>query len=69
MNSGDIIVLASDGVVDSFQSIEAYLHFINNERITNVQLLADNILEEARSRTVTHKDDMTVLAIKLANNY
>ena len=64
ISSGDIIVLASDGVVDSFGSIENYFSFINNERLQNVQLLADNILEEAISRSKENKDDMTVLTIK-----
>jgi len=68
ISGGDMIILASDGVVDSFSSIETFLQFVNNERITNAQLLAENILEEARSRNITHPDDMTVLAIKLVNN-
>lgn len=69
IESGDIIVLASDGVVDSFSSIESFMDFINNERIFNVQLLADNILEEATCRNKSHKDDMTVLAIKVSKSY
>lgn len=60
----DIIVIASDGIVDSFDRVEEYVNFVNNENCTNLQLLAETILEEALSRTV-HKDDMTVIAIKL----
>lgn len=69
IESGDIVVLASDGVVDSFSSIESFMQFVNNERIFNVQLLADNILEEATSRAKVHSDDMTVLAVKLSKSY
>lgn len=65
----DIIVIASDGVVDSFDYVEDYVNFINNERIFNVQMLADSLLEEALSRNSKHKDDMTILTIKLNSNF
>ncbi len=65
---GDIIVLASDGVVDAFTSPESFADFVNNEKIINVQMLAESILEEAESRT-THQDDMTVIAVKLNQNF
>ena len=68
IEDGDIIVLASDGVVDSFSSFENFKHLVNNERLTNVQLLAEIILEEANSRNNKHKDDMTVLTIKLSKS-
>lgn len=65
---GDIVVLASDGVVDAFTSPESYADFVNNEMVINVQMLAENILEEAESRS-SHADDMTVIAIKLNQNF
>lgn len=65
----DIIVIASDGVVDSFDYVEDFVNFINNERIFNVQMLADSLLEEALSRNSKHKDDMTILTIKLNSNF
>ena len=68
VEGGDIIILASDGVVDSFSSIEMFMHYVNNERIQNVQLLAENILEEAKGRNIKNPDDMTVIAIKVVNN-
>ena len=64
LEHGDMVILASDGIVDSFSSHEAYLSYINHERITNPQLLADNILDEAASRRKGQKDDMSVLVIK-----
>ncbi len=65
LKAQDIVVLASDGVVDTFDSPEEYLNFVNNERVINVQMLADNLLEEAESRKSDHPDDKTVIAIKL----
>jgi len=64
----DIIILASDGVVDSFDNIDDYLNYINNEIVINVQMLAESILEEAVSRRNQHPDDMTVVAIKININ-
>jgi len=64
----DIIIIASDGIVDSFDRVEDYVAFVNNERVINVQMLADNILEEAESRT-RHRDDMTVIAVKVSPLY
>ena len=65
----DIIVLASDGVVDSFDRVEDFVSFVNNNTTKNLQMLADDILEEAESRT-KHQDDMTIIVLKIsANNY
>lgn len=65
----DIVVLASDGIVDSFDRVEDFVCFVNNSNISNIQLLADDILEEVQSRT-KHEDDMTVIVLKIsANNY
>lgn len=61
----DIVVMASDGVVDSFSSFEEYLNYINNERVINVQMLASSILEEAESRNNVHNDDKTVIVFKV----
>ena len=61
----DIVVIASDGIVDSFSSPEAFLNFVNSERISSPQLLADSIMEEAFARRRGEKDDMTVLVIKM----
>lgn len=65
LNEEDVIVLASDGVVDRFLSVEEYSNFVNNETTTNVNMLANIILEEASARPTDHEDDMTVITIKL----
>lgn len=61
----DVVVLASDGVVDSFDSVEDFVSYVNNQNVVNVQMLADDVLEEALSR-VRHSDDMTVIAFKIS---
>lgn len=63
VESGDVIVLASDGIVDSFSSIDNYAKFVNNENIQNMQLFAESIMEEACARKKDF-DDRTVLAIR-----
>lgn len=66
LKSQDVIVLASDGVVDVFDSQEDFCNFVNNERHANVQMLAASLLEEAESRCREHKDDMTIITIKIS---
>ena len=68
IKNGDFIILASDGIVDSFDNVEEYSQFINNERVINSQMLADNILEEAECRESLHQDDKTVIVIKVNEN-
>lgn len=65
---GDTIFLASDGVVDSFSSIEEYKHFINDAKIYNLQKFADNLVFDAGFQNTKHPDDMTVIAINLLKN-
>ncbi len=65
---GDAIFLASDGVVDSFSSIEEYKHFINDSKIYNLQKFADNLVFDAGFQNTKHPDDMTVIAINLLKN-
>ena len=62
--SGDAVVLVSDGVVDVFGE-KTFKDYVNNERTYNMQTFADNLLNEAASRKILHKDDMTVIAYKL----
>lgn len=61
----DVVVLASDGIVDSFDSVEDFVAYVNNQNVVNVQMLADDVLEESLSRT-RHSDDMTVVVFKIS---
>lgn len=63
--AGDVVVLASDGIIDVFASHEEFCNYINNENIINMQLFAESILEEAIARKGSHSDDMTVIAYRL----
>lgn len=65
LSSGDVVVLASDGVYDAFGSDEEFAHTINNINSINMNLLCENLLEEAKSRRGEGKDDMTVVAMRV----
>lgn len=66
---GDIIILASDGIVDSFNSIDNYKNYINDMKIVNLQRSADEILFDASFQNKKHPDDMTIIAINILKNY
>jgi len=65
---GDMIFLASDGVVDSFPSVESYATFINDSKIYNMQKFLDNVIFDAESLNQKHLDDMTIIGINLLKN-
>ncbi len=64
---GDVLFLASDGVVDSFASIEEFKAFINDTKIYNLQKHLDNIIFDAEYQS-KHLDDMTIIGINLLKN-
>jgi len=66
LQSGDMIVLTSDGVTDVFPQVSDYSDFINNDRTLNPQMLADGLLARCvkLDRDAPH-DDMTVLAARI----
>ena len=47
LSSGDYIILATDGITDSFSSNEEYSNFVNNLTENNPQTLAEEILKGA----------------------
>ena len=66
LNSGDMIVLVSDGIVDAFGEEEKIKNYITKNTTTNPQTLADNILQTAKEFNKNFpKDDMTVLVGKI----
>ena len=69
IRAGDMIFLASDGVVDSFKDVDAYKHFINDAKIFNIQKFADNLIFDAGFQNKKHLDDMTVIAVNLLKNH
>ena len=66
VKSGDMIVLATDGVADSFSSDEEYTDFVNNTKTLNPQELADAIMDKAlENNHGVAVDDMTILVAKI----
>ena len=66
LNSGDMVVLVSDGIVDAFGEEEKIKNYITKNTTTNPQTLADNILQTAKEFNKNFpKDDMTVLVGKI----
>ena len=68
IQADDILILASDGVVDSFEDIEKYKTYINDGNIDNLQRFTDNIIFELGSKPNNHLDDMSIIAVKLLKN-
>ena len=65
INVGDIIFLASDGVVDSFSSVDEYKNYINDSKISNIQKFIDDLIFDASFQNQKHQDDMTIIAINM----
>ena len=69
VSSGDIIILFTDGIADSFASDADIQDFIKESYSNNPQIIADRIVEQALANNNGRAiDDMTVLAIKVFNN-
>ena len=68
VNDGDIIVMYSDGVVDSKENVgkEWIEDYLRNISTNNVQKIADLILSEAIDNGfgIAH-DDMTIIVTKI----
>ena len=69
LNSGDYIILATDGITDSFENDEEYLNYVNNLDISNPQTLAQEILKKALENCDGSAiDDMTIIVSKIFKN-
>ena len=64
----DVIFLASDGIVDSFLSVENFKNFVNDAKIYDLQKYVDNVVFDAENLNTKHPDDMTIIAVKLLKN-
>lgn len=69
ISGADLIILASDGVSDSFESDEAFEECVKEIKTKNPQEFADELLERALSNNNGYAvDDASVLVIKLFEN-
>lgn len=65
VSTKDIIIMATDGITDAFQTQENFEEFVMHLASTNPQTLAETILNEAlRLNEMSAKDDMTVLVAR-----
>ena len=68
IQAGDIVILASDGVVDCFEDEEQYKVFINDCKIDGLQRFSDNLIFELGMTPKGRRDDMSIIALKLLKN-
>lgn len=66
ISGGDMIILCTDGVTDSFSSDAEMADYINNLNSINPQEIADNLIDKAvENNNGVALDDMTVLVCKV----
>lgn len=66
LETGDIIVLLSDGISDAFEEVERLKEYIFSSETINPQTLAENIMQQAlKLNGGVAKDDMTVLTMRV----
>lgn len=69
LNEADTIILATDGITDSFYSIEDYSNFVNQLTEENPQKISEIILKQAlKNNGGSALDDMTVIVAKIFKN-
>lgn len=65
ISTKDIVIMATDGITDAFETTENLLEFVANLATNNPQTIADAILNEAVGLSeMSPKDDMTVLVAR-----
>ena len=61
-----MIILCSDGVVDSFSSVDEFSIFVNGLETLNPQVLSDAIMERVvQNYNNEMKDDCTVICARV----
>lgn len=66
LNDGDMILIVSDGVSDSFGSSGDFIDYLRKIPAKNPQTLTDNIMKNAINKNNgERKDDMTALAVRV----
>ncbi|MDD4111146.1 MAG: SpoIIE family protein phosphatase [Clostridia bacterium] len=69
LTNGDYIILATDGITDSFYSNEDFANFVNNLNEANPQAMAEQILKKALANSGgSAVDDMTIIISKIFRN-
>lgn len=64
--AGDVVVLTSDGVFDAFRDLNNFMGYINNLQVSNVNIFAKSLLDEAIRRSGGKPlDDLTVIVFKV----
>lgn len=65
ISTKDIVIMATDGIVDAFENYESMVDFVAGLATNNPQTIAESILNEALSlNDMSAKDDMTVLVAR-----
>ena len=65
ISAKDIVLMATDGVIDMFETGEDMIEFVSHLATNNPQTIAEAILNEALIRSdMSAKDDMTVLVAR-----
>ena len=62
----DIVIMATDGIMDAFESENNLINYVSHLATNNPQTLAEAILNEAlHLNEMNAKDDMTVLVSRI----
>ncbi len=65
ISAKDIVLMATDGVIDVFETSENMIEFVSHLVTNNPQTIAEAILNEALTKSdMSAKDDMTVLVAR-----
>ncbi|MBE7076563.1 MAG: hypothetical protein E7374_01580 [Clostridiales bacterium] len=65
VSTKDIVIMATDGITDAFETSEKFEEFVSSLANNNPQTIAETILNEALSlNEMSAKDDMTVLVAR-----
>jgi len=65
ISTQDIVIMATDGIIDAFETYENVVEFVSGLATNNPQTIAETILNEALAlNNMSAKDDMTVLVAR-----
>ena len=65
ISAKDIVIMATDGIIDAFETEDNLIEFVSKIATNNPQVIADSILNQALLlNNMSAKDDMTVLVAR-----